>query len=977
MASATHPITWNIVGLRATPPAAPAAWPQPPASSQAGRPAASATTVGQAVAEQQAATYGRDAQPLIGGTAAQLARPDEARAAVPPPPRWSSVWDVPLLRNSFATLTSGSLLEDRPDTGPSGWPHVLACRRLRYLCARETKEAPACSSCLELVEAICAQLLYWANGTPGALRREAHAAHHALVSLLTGTDPSEVRWWRTQLHLRNPRYCQACPPLPSLPAEVARWIYSFLRPTRRTPVRVRPLHAVDRTQRDIPLLRTVTVRVPGAPARPLRVDLTQDGAALLDHLSVEWATGTAGAVLTAHRGRLLPLTVPLDFLDVRGGAALLVHMPPPGYAAQAGLLQSADGPESCASGREGETDTPTVTAMMRNAWRLAWTPSPRPEQPYGEKVRIVLYRPGHKPLVMPLSPATTLDDIGHILRTHGYPLPPNAEVWAGQRRMERGSPLLAQRVCPGMALSVRMSLPGGARPAGAPSPDAKPGTPWRAGHPMSSGPSPLRGGSSMPPPAPSAAEILLRPSNTDWCPLREAPPGERRNLLLVPTSVLVRGDDGWRITARCAFANTVFEVVVRAPFGVPPHMAGSLQDTCLACRSAFKESDTLVVVPALGSVASIRAAPLLHAVCPQLFPAMPPLSSDIRRHLCVFAGVGGSASGCEAAAPGALCTAVDSDPAVLQVFKARLPHATTICAALEDLAWWPQAAGQGFDTLTASPPCPPFSRAGFQRGAADTRAAVWPVLFLLIQLLMPVRILVENVAGIASTEGRPFVALLIARLESYGYVVATQVHEAGELLPTTRKRWFLMAILRSRAVATALASLVRQPPAIRLFSSAACLWPDMQTEATWQAEWTPAEAAVYTDPARKPKGIHPRILAPGDRLPAVMRLYGTAPSVARTAMSSDVVLGFGIRAVLGGRHTVRHVTAPELAAAMGFHDWHTAAWTSHGGCGPICRQKPRGRQNGPQQRQPFTQTPPANPRASTPGSWRQEIGCPP
>ena len=66
-------------------------------------------------------------------------------------------------------------------------------------------------------------------------------------------------------------------------------------------------------------------------------------------------------------------------------------------------------------------------------------------------------------------------------------------------------------------------------------------------------------------------------------------------------------------------------------------------------------------------------------------------------------------------------------------------------------------------------------------------------------------------------------------------------------------------------------------------------------------------------------------------MPAVMRLYGTAPSVARTAMSSDVVLGFGIRAVLGGRHTVRHVTAPELAAAMGFHDWHTAAWTSHGG----------------------------------------------
>ena len=50
----------------------------------------------------------------------------------------------------------------------------------------------------------------------------------------------------------------------------------------------------------------------------------------------------------------------------------------------------------------------------------------------------------------------------------------------------------------------------------------------------------------------------------------------------------------------------------------------------------------------------------------------------------------------------------------------------------------------------------------------------------------------------------------------------------------------------------------------------------------------------------------------------------TSSSVSASARSSTV-------------ETVRHITAPELAAAMGCLDWHTAAWTSVGG----------GRQTGP------------------------------
>lgn len=246
---------------------------------------------------------------------------------------------------------------------------------------------------------------------------------------------------------------------------------------------------------------------------------------------------------------------------------------------------------------------------------------------------IILYGPGHKPLLVLLNPYTTLDDIGNILRYRGSPMPPTAEIWAGNRRVTRGPPLLAQHVCAGMTLAIRLPLLGGTWPGGASIRRATPVVPQSKDHPMSRGPTPPHGVISRKTRAPSAAETLLQPSNTDWCPLHEAPHGEPRNLLLVPTGGLIRCDDGWGVTARCAFGRASPEVTLRASFPVPPHMAGSLLNTCITCRSAICRSDTLVMVSTPGSVASIRDAPLLHAVCPQLFPAMPSLSSDIRR-LC-------------------------------------------------------------------------------------------------------------------------------------------------------------------------------------------------------------------------------------------------------------------------------------------------------------------------------------------------------
>ena len=340
---------------------------------------------------------------------------------------------------------------------------------------------------------------------------------------------------------------------------------------------------------------------------------------------------------------------------------------------------------SCSSGL-----TSWDRAMSSLTHVAATSPPPRADVPpllhREQPVRVILYGPGHKPLLVLLNPHTTLVDIGNILRNRGSPMPPAAEMWAGNRRVTRGPPLLAQHVSAGMTLQIRLPLLGGTWPGGASIRRATPVVRQSKDHPMSRGPTPPHGAASRNTQAPSAAEALLQPSNTDWRPLHEAPHGEPRNLLLVPTGGLIRCENGWGVTARCAFGRASPEITLRASFAVPPHMAGSLLNTCIACRSAIRRSDTLVVVSSPGSVASIRDAPLLHAVCPQLFPAMPSLSSDIRRHLCVFAGVGGSASGFEAAAPGTPCTAVDSDPVVLQIFRARLPHATTICAALEALA---------------------------------------------------------------------------------------------------------------------------------------------------------------------------------------------------------------------------------------------------------------------------------------------------
>ena len=88
-----------------------------------------------------------------------------------------------------------------------------------------------------------------------------------------------------------------------------------------------------------------------------------------------------------------------------------------------------------------------------------------------------------------------------------------------------------------------------------------------------------------------------------------------------------------------------------------------------------------------------------------------------------------------------------------------------------------------------------------------------------------------------------------------------------------------------------------------------------------------SEHQVYSDKTRQPpKWPLRRVINPGEELPPIMTTYGRAPRIPPEVLGSMTVFGYGIPALLGGPGTIRHLVAPELAAAHGFHDWQAPVW---------------------------------------------------
>jgi len=157
----------------------------------------------------------------------------------------------------------------------------------------------------------------------------------------------------------------------------------------------------------------------------------------------------------------------------------------------------------------------------------------------------------------------------------------------------------------------------------------------------------------------------------------------------------------------------------------------------------------------------------------------------------ICAGAGGQALGLEQA--GFCHTAVvEIDPDACETLRMNRGSRWKIIEA--DVADVDGAEFRGADLLAGGVPCPPFSVAGHQLGAADERD-LFPEALRLTSEIGPSAVLLENVRGLAAKRFDGYRAQVAARLADLGYQTWWQVMHASEHgVPQLRPRLVLVAL---------------------------------------------------------------------------------------------------------------------------------------------------------------------------------------
>ena len=113
------------------------------------------------------------------------------------------------------------------------------------------------------------------------------------------------------------------------------------------------------------------------------------------------------------------------------------------------------------------------------------------------------------------------------------------------------------------------------------------------------------------------------------------------------------------------------------------------------------------------------------------------------------------------------------------------------------LAEWCAAEFSGIDGVIATPPCPPFSRAG-AHNRKDQRIGVFLALADWIEALRPRFVIVENVSGILRS---PHFTIATQQLRQLGYEVGVWLLNAADFgAPQYRQRVFIVATRKGEAV---------------------------------------------------------------------------------------------------------------------------------------------------------------------------------
>jgi DNA (cytosine-5)-methyltransferase 1 len=153
-------------------------------------------------------------------------------------------------------------------------------------------------------------------------------------------------------------------------------------------------------------------------------------------------------------------------------------------------------------------------------------------------------------------------------------------------------------------------------------------------------------------------------------------------------------------------------------------------------------------------------------------------------------GGGGQALGLEMA--GFECIgAIDNDLQACETLRKNRPSWRVRHSDIERIAG---SEFRGVDLLAAGVPCPPFSIAGKQLGAGDERD-LFPQALRIIEEAEPAAVMLENVAGFASSKFSDYRAALFRKLDRLGYKTEWQMLNASDFgVPQLRPRFVLVGL---------------------------------------------------------------------------------------------------------------------------------------------------------------------------------------
>jgi DNA (cytosine-5)-methyltransferase 1 len=159
----------------------------------------------------------------------------------------------------------------------------------------------------------------------------------------------------------------------------------------------------------------------------------------------------------------------------------------------------------------------------------------------------------------------------------------------------------------------------------------------------------------------------------------------------------------------------------------------------------------------------------------------------------ICAGAGGQALGLEQAGfEHAL--AVELDPSACATLRENRPGWKIAQGDVADTAIWSPSDYRGVGLLAGGVPCPPFSIAGKQLGAADERDLfAWAV--ELVDVVRPRALLLENVRGLSMPRFAGYRQHVLDRLADLGYVAEWKLLHAADFgVPQLRPRFVLVAL---------------------------------------------------------------------------------------------------------------------------------------------------------------------------------------